>query len=231
MRYQNLNKVIARLILLQRIELANPLQKKIRKIFGRYFFTNFVSKFLISSTEINFKYYSKMKQEYEMLSNLIDFNNKQVLSIGAGMCGLELIINSKSKNFFFTIIKKNYISKKIIYGWDTKNKEGYNDLKLLQTFIEDNGMKDNFEIYNFDQESLPIKEFDYIISLYSMDYHYDFDIYLDYIKRVSTKNTKIIFDSIRPDYFKNIFQNVEVILSNEKTTHNSKRIICSNLII
>ena len=231
MRYQNLNKVIARLILLQRIELANPLQKKIRKIFGRYFFTNFVSKFLISSTEINFKYYSKMKQEYEMLSNLIDFNNKQVLSIGAGMCGLELIINSKSKNSFFTIIEKNYISKKIIYGWDTKNKEGYNDLKLLQTFIEDNGMKDNFEIYNFDQESLPIKEFDYIISLYSMDYHYDFDIYLDYIKRVSTKNTKIIFDSIRPDYFKNIFQNVEVILSNEKTTHNSKRIICSNLII
>ena len=172
MRYQNLNKVIARLILLQRIELSNPLQKKIRKIFGRYFFTNFVSKFLISSSEINYKYYSQMNQEYEMLSNLIDFNDKQVLSIGAGMCGLELIINSKSKNSFFTIIEKNYISKKIIYGWDTKNKEGYNDLKLLQTFIEDNGMKDNFEIYNFDQESLPIKEFDYIISLYSMDYHY-----------------------------------------------------------
>lgn len=231
MRYQNLNKVIARLILLQRIELANPLQKKIRKMFGRYFFTNFVSKFLISSTEINFKYYSQMKQEYEMLSDLIDFNNKEVLSIGAGMCGLELIINSKSKNSFFTIIEKDYISKKIIYGWDTKNKEGYNDLKLLQTFIEDNGMKDNFEIYNFDQESLPIKEFDYIISLYSMDYHYDFDIYLDYIKKVSTKNTKIVFDSIRPDYFKNIFHNVEVILSNEKKTHNSKRIICSNLII
>ena len=31
--------------------------------------------------------------------------------------------------------------------------------------------------------------------------------------------------------FKNIFHNVEVILSNEKKTHNSKRIICSNLII
>ena len=230
MRYQNLNKVIARLILLQRIELSNPLQKKIRKIFGRYFFTNFVSKFLISSSEINYKYYSQMNQEYEMLSNLIDFNDKQVLSIGAGMCGLELIINSKSKNSFFTIIEKNYISKKIIYGWDTKNIEGYNDLKILRTFIEDNGMKDNFEIYNFDQESLPIKKFDYIISLYSMDYHYDFNIYLDYIKKVSTKNTKIVFDSIRPDYFKNIFQNVEIIVSNEKKIHSSKRIICSNLI-
>ena len=231
MRYLNLNKAIARLILLQRVDLIGSFFKKIRKIFGRYIFTNFISKIFISESEINSKYYSEMQREFELLSKLTDFDEKNILSIGAGMCGLEIIINSNSKNSFFTIVEKNYVSKKVVYGWDTKNKEGYNDLKLLKSFLEDNGMKNNFEIYDYDEKKLPISKYDFIISLYSMDYHYDFDIYLDYIRKTSTKNTKIIFDSIRPDYFKKIFKNVDIIFTNSKKTHNSKRIVCSNLII
>lgn len=230
MRYQNLNKVIARLILLQRIEFSNSFLKKIRKVLGRYIFTNFITKHLISVDEINSKYHSQMNKEYELLSNLIDFNDKKILSIGPGMCGLELIISSKSSNSFFTIIEKNYVSKKVVYGWDSKNREGYNNLELLQTFLEDNGMQDNFEIYDFDEKKLPIKKFDCIISLYSMDYHYDFEIYIDYIKKVSLPETKIIFDTIRPDYFKKIFENVDIILSDEKKIHNSKRIVCNKFI-
>ena len=75
-----------------------------------------------------------MNEEYDLLKKHIEFDNKEILSIGSGMCGLELIINSKSSNPFFTIIEKNYISKKVIYGWDIENKEGYNDLKLLRDF-------------------------------------------------------------------------------------------------
>ena len=104
MGYLNLNKVIARLILLQRIEFSNSFLKKIRKLLGRYIFTNFITKYLISADEINSKYYSQMSNEYKLLSNFIDFDNKKILSIGPGMCGLELIINSKSNNSFFTII-------------------------------------------------------------------------------------------------------------------------------
>jgi len=40
-----LNKKEARLIILQRIELISNFLKKIRKVFGRYIFTNFVSKY------------------------------------------------------------------------------------------------------------------------------------------------------------------------------------------
>ena len=116
MRYLNLNRAIARLILLQRIELASPTLKKIRKIFGRYIFTNFVTKFLISPDDINLKYYSLMIEEYKKLTSFAEFENKKILSIGPGMCGLELIINSNTKNSFFTIIEKNYISKKVVYG-------------------------------------------------------------------------------------------------------------------
>ena len=89
----SLDREIARLILLQRIELITPFQKKIRKFFGRYFFTNFFSKYFINSEEIGKNYFKEMQEEYKLLSNYIDFQKKKFLSIGSGMCGLELIIN------------------------------------------------------------------------------------------------------------------------------------------
>ena len=231
MGFSNLNKVVARLILLQRIELANSILKKIRKILGRYIFTNFISRFFISKSEINTKYYFLMNEEYNLLKKYINFDNKNILSIGPGMCGLEIIINTHSKNSNFTILEKNYISKKVVYGWDIKNKEGYNNLNLLKDFLENNKMKNNFEIFNVDEDNLPEKKFDYIISLYSMDYHYDFTIYLEYLKKVSTDNTIIIFDTIRPEYFKKIFLNTEVIVSDQKKIHSSKRILCKKFIL
>ena len=77
---------------------------------------------------------------------------------------------------------------------------------------------------------LPEIKFDVVISLLSLDYHYDFNLYKDYLKKVSKPETKIIFDTIRADYFKNIFKNFEVIKSDINTVHKSKRIICSEFI-
>ena len=137
---------------------------------------------------------------------------------------------SLDKLKFYNFRKKLYF-KKIIYGWDSKNQEGYNDLNLLKGFLENNKMLNNFEIYNVDKDTLPEKKFDYIISLYSMDYHYDFTVYQEYLKKVSTDNTIIIFDTIRPEYFKKIFLNTEIIASEQKKIHSSKRILCKKFII
>ena len=228
----HLNRDIAQLILLQRIELLNPFLKRVRKILGRYFFTNFASKYFISPKLIGAKYLESMLSEYSLLSKKLNFDNKTILSIGSGMCGLELIINLKSKNCFFSIIEKNYISKKVSYGWDNKNKEAYNNLKLLEFFLINNGMnKKSFKIYNFDFDKFPEKKFDFIISLYSLDYHYDFNLYLDYFKKILNKDTKLILDTIRPDYFKKIFENVKIIDFMQNTVHKSKRVICSNFIL
>ena len=230
MAFNGLNKDIARLILLQRIELASPFLSKIRKSFGRYLFTNFITKFFISPKSINKKYYSIMKNEFFELKKKIDFSNKKILSIGSGMCGLELVINSKIKNSEFSIIEKNYVSKKVKYGWDEKNIEGYNNLNLLKKFMFQNGMKNNFKIYDFDQNNLPFGKFDLIISLYSLDYHYDFKIYLNYFKKVVNKDTIFIFDTIRPQFFRLLFEKVEIISSTQKKIHSSKRIICKKFI-
>ena len=53
------------------------------------------------------------------------------------------------------------------------------------------------------------------------------DVGLDYeyLKKISSDKTLIIFDTIRPEYFKNIFKNIDIMQSNQKTVHKSKRII------
>ena len=225
-----INKEIAQLIVLQRNELTNPTLRKIRKLFGRRFFTNFVSKYLISSHDVGRKYFSIMEDEYKIISKFLDFHHKSVLSIGSGLCGLELVINKNHDIKKFTIIEKDYVSNKIVYGWDSRNYEAYNNLKLVKLFLINNGMSENkFEVFDFDLKNLPNEKFDIIISLFSLDYHYDFKIYLDYFKKILNKDSKIIFDTIRADYFKNLFSNVEIISSKEDTVHKSKRIICEGL--
>tara|TARA_Y100000741_G_scaffold354797_1_gene329487 strand:- start:267 stop:962 length:696 start_codon:yes stop_codon:yes gene_type:complete len=226
-----LDKESARLIVLQRIELLQSFQKKLRKLFGRYIFSNFFLKFFVNTNQIGEKYFYIMKKEYETIENEIKFSNKKYLSIGGGLGGLELIINMETKNNFFYFIEKNYVSKKVKYGWDDKNLEAYNNLQLVEKFLIKNGMNINkFKIYNFDTNNFPNEKFDFIISLYSLDYHYDFNIYLEYLKKISNDQTKIIFDTIRADYFKKIFKNVKIIQSVDNTVHKSKRIICSEFI-
>ncbi len=227
-----INKEIAQLIILQRIDLSGFFLQKLRKLLGRRFFTSIASKYIISPKTVGKKYIATMNKEYENISKFLNFDGEEILSIGSGLCGLELIINENHSVKKFTIIEKNYISKKVVYGWDNSNSEAYNNLELVKLFLKNNGMDENrFEVFDFDKNTLPTNNFDAIISLYSLDYHYDFTFYLEYFKKVFKKDTKIIFDTIRPEYFENLFDKVEIIDTKEKTVHRSKRIICEGLIL
>ena len=225
----NLPKKVARLIVLQRIELLSPFLAKIRKLFGRYFFSNVITRFFLDPKIIREKYYKIMADEFSIIERFIDSNDKIFLSIGGGVGGLELIINQKFKNNKYHFIEKNYVSKKVKYGWGgMENKEAYNDLNLQKDFLKMNNMSENqINIYDFDKDKLPEKEFDIIISLFSLDYHYDFNLYKDYLKKVSKPDTKIIFDTIRADYFSKIFKKVEIIKTYNNTVHKSKRVVCT----
>ena len=228
-----LPKKAARLIVLQRIELAGNILKKIRKLFGRYFFSNFITKYFLNSVKIGNEYYKIMHDEFLTIKKFISDDDNLFLSIGAGVGGLEAIINQNlpEKNYFF--IEKNYISKKVKYGWTGQSKsEAYNSLDIQKEFLLANKMNDQqINIIDFDNDNLPMKKFDVITSFFSLDYHYDFHLYSDYLKKVSKKNTKIIFDTIRADFFKKIFKNVEIIKSRSDTVHKSRRIMCSEFIV
>ena len=226
-----LNKKEARLIILQRIELLSNFLKSVRKFFGRYFFTNFISKYFLSTKNVGKVYFEDMYQEFESINSAIDPQNKNLLSIGGGLGGLELVINKKFNVKSFTFIERNYVSKKVKYGWDNKNNEAYNDIGIQKNFLTKNGMESSkFKIFDYDNDQLPKDKFDIIISLFSLDYHYDFQIYLDYLKIITHTHSKIIFDTIRPDYFKNIFKEVVILKDRSKAIHGSKRIMCSDFL-
>ena len=230
LRNFSIDKNMAKLILFQRTELLSNFQKKIRKIFGRYLFTNFMIEYFLNIKKIESIYYNKMLEEFNEIKEEIEISNKSILSIGGGLGGLELILFSYFKQANFSIIEKNYISKKIIYGWDSNNSEAYNSLDLTFKFLTTNGMsQNNFKIYDFDKKNLPIKKFDIIISLHSLDYHYDFKVYENYFRKITTKNTKFIFDTIRPDYFDKKFEYVKIISNHHQTVHQSKRLICMGI--
>ena len=223
----------ARLVVLQRIELISSFLKKIRKLFGRNFFTSIITKYFLNSKQIGTKYYEAMQSEFLTFSEYIDFNeDEHFLSIGGGLGGLELIINENLQNKNYHFIERNFVSKKVVYGWSGKvNNEAYNDLNIQRNFLEINGMKPSqINIFDYDKDKLPDQKFDVIISLLSLDYHYDFEIYIEYLRKISHLNTKIIFDTIRPDYFLKIFKNVKVIATQENTIHKSKRILCSQFL-
>ena len=221
-----LNRKMAQLVLLQRIELANPLLIKLRKIFGRHLFSKIFSKYFINVKELSKKYSARMEKE---LLTILPFlrQGQKILSIGSGLGGLEIGILKKFNETDITFFEKNYISSKIKYGWDNENKEGYNDLSLLENLITMNEISSNqFSIFDIDKGNLPVKKYNLVISLYSLDYHYDFNIYLEYLKKNTDENSIIIFDTIRYEYFKKIFNQVKIIKVDENTVHKSKRIAC-----
>ena len=221
-----LNRELARLALLQRIELATSIQKKVRKFFGRFLFSKIFSKYILNVNKISEDYYKIMHLEYQTIKNFLN-SNQNILSIGAGIGGLEVIINNNYPGTKFTFIERDFISKKIKYGWDNKNEEAYNKLDLLENFLISNNIKKtNFNIINFDKSSLPEKKFNLVTSLYSLDFHYDFEIYRSYLSKISDDNTIIIFDTIRSDFFRDIFEDVNVIKVDSDTIHKSKRIAC-----
>ena len=223
-----INKKIAQLILLQRIDLASSFLIRVRKLIGRKFFTKFVSKYLINPEQIGKKYINDMEEEYKNISYYYDFNNKDILSIGSGIGGLELVINKNNDVNRFSLIDKNYISEKVVYGWDLKNSEAYNDLELVQIFLTKNGVsKEKINIFDFDKDEFPLEDFDIIISLFSLDYHYSYELYSDYFKKIMKKKTILIFDTIRPQYFESLFHSVKIIKTINNSVHKFSRIMCS----
>ena len=222
----------ARLAVLQRIELASPFLLKIRKLFGRYIFSNIVTKYFLNPKLIGQEYYKIMLEEFITIKKFIDSNDKFFLGIGSGIGGLELLINQNFENRNYYFIERNYVSRKVKYGWGGMiNNEAYNDLELQKNFLKINNMNESqINIYDYDKDNLPEIKFDIIISLFSLDYHYDFDLYARYLKKISNKDTKIIFDTIKSDYFEKIFKNVEIIRTDLMTVHKSKRIDCSQFL-
>jgi len=83
-------------ILFQRNELFSSFQKRVRKLFGRFIFTNLFIYLASSKETIEKKYFSICKKEFDHIKNYFPRTVNSILSIGCGVGGLE---------YFFLILK------------------------------------------------------------------------------------------------------------------------------
>ena len=190
-----INKRHQKLLLLQRIDLISDKQRIIRKKFGRFLFTNFFIHFFIPQKEIEKKINEEFLKEFNSIKNYLPKSSKNILDIGCGLGVINIFLNDYySKKSYFTLIDKNYVDKKVIYGFN-KNSESYNKLEITKDFLILNGFKtEQLQLINADKNFEINKKYELIISLFSMGYHYPIENYFYMIKKTSTKSTKVIFD-------------------------------------
>ena len=100
-----LPKKAERIIVLQRVHLVSPFIKRLRKLFGRYIFSNIITKFFLNSDDIATKYFYEMSKELSTIKKYINENDSLFLSIGGGIGGLEALINKKITALGFEFIK------------------------------------------------------------------------------------------------------------------------------
>ena len=126
--------------------------------------------YFINKKKIPEEYTKIMVEELNTIKKFT-INKKSFLSIGAGIGGLELLILKTFSDAHVSFIEKNYVSNKIRYGWDDLNREGYNDLNLLDEFLKSNEIsKKRYQIFDFDKKIYPTNKFDVLLSIYSLDY-------------------------------------------------------------
>lgn len=223
----NTNNSMARIIAFQRNELLTKLQSRIRKIFGRFLFTSLFSRFL-NKDHIASKYYKISVKEYIFLKKFINTKCNNILSIGGGLGGVESLVLSNFQKIKLDLIDRNFVSKKIKYHFNPK--EAYNSSSLTEKFISNNSNNyKNFKFFDFDKKIFPKKKYDIIFSFFSLDYHYDFNVYKKFLIKSSNKKTLFIFDTIRPSYFKKIFKYIKIINNNKSNIHRSKRLVCREI--
>ena len=226
-----LNKKSKKLILLQRNELLSEKQKKLRKRFGRFLFTNFFIHFF-QNQKLNESVQNLFEQEYDIIKNFLPPKASNILDIGCGLGILNIFLNRKynSKPNFF-LIDKNKIDLKIKYGF-SENYESYNSLNETKKILLANNILNEQIFLKNAEENIDISEkIDLVLSLKSMAFHYPLENYLELFNKVCDENTEFIFDFSSEKYneteLEKYFSKVEIIYE-EVSQHPLKRVHCKN---
>ena len=229
-----INKRHQKLLLLQRIDLISEKQRTIRKKFGRFLFTNFFVNFFISQKEIENKINDDFLKEFNSIKSYLPKSSKNILDIGCGLGVINIYLNDYySKKSYFTLIDKNYVDKKVAYGFNN-NSESYNKLEITKDILILNGFKiEQLQLIDADENFVLNNKYELIISLFSMGYHYPIENYIDIIKKISTKSTKVIFD-LSMEYnelnkVKKYFNKVVIIKNDDEVKQNYLRLLCSEI--
>lgn len=138
----------------------------------------------LSSSSIKKEYQSDMLSEYESLKKDLPETAQNILDIGCGIAGLDVLISAHYDNKVnVNLLDKSSIDGDVHYGFE-KQGSFYNSLSLSKKVLMDNGV---LEGNIFLQEATPKneinfnKKFDLIISIISWGFHYPVEVYLNQV--------------------------------------------------
>ena len=141
-----------------------------------------------------------------------------VLDIGCGIGGIDVMLyNHYGQKPFLNMYDYDKISPKPHYGYEPAGK-AYNRLEATADFLKLNGVgRKDFEIYDAHGAFIE-QDYDIIISLIAMGFHFPVETYLQQIKKC---NPKVVILDIRKDtnqidLLKDNFSEVEAIMDWER---------------
>ena len=153
----------------------------------------------------------------------------KILDIGAGFSGISVFLfHFLGKKTKFCLLDRDSVTAdwKIGYHHDASSFSSYNNFSLVKMFLKARGLHPNkIKTIDINKQAFPENDnFDIVISLLSMGYHYPIDVYADGIRKTTNKGAQIFLD-LRDGYYNLV--DVENALNAKatliKTSKNSKR--------
>lgn len=214
-RKSNLHKIVARFI---------------RLYDNRNFESMLKANLFLSKNGIKKEYHKDMVSEYESIKNELPITIENVLDIGSGIAGLDVLISTHYKNKIeICLLDKSSIDKDLHYGFE-KRGSFYNSLSLAKKVLVNNGTPENniFLQEATDDNAINFnKKFDLIISIISWGFHYPVDTYLDEVFNKLNVGGILIIDvrkeSNGQEQLVNKFGNCKIV--KEFTKHNRLKLV------
>ena len=160
------------------------------------------------------RYYTNVSHDYDIIRMYLPETCGSVLDIGCGVGGIDVMLyNHYEKKPFLNMYDFRTISDKIYYGYQ-KIAAVYNSLEATADFLKLNGIdRKDFEICDA-HDAFIKQDYDVIISLVAMGFHFPVETYLQQIKKC---NPKVVILDIRKgtnqiDLLKDNFSEVEAIM-------------------
>lgn len=142
-----------------------------------------------------------MNLEYSAIKDFLPKNAKNILDIGCGVAGIDVLISKHYKNSIgIYLLDKTAIDGNVFYSYEDIG-SFYNSLTIAKRLLMLNGVSEK-KIYTQEVKSdnkIDFEtSFDLVISLISWGFHYPISIYIDQVFEKMSKGGVLIVD-VRKD--------------------------------
>lgn len=147
---------------------------------------------LLRRDSIAHSYWDDMAKEMGELQPHLGKTNS-ILDIGAGMGGIDVLLNNELHPQTITLLDKEAVESRIWYGFNASG-AAYNSFSASLELLRANGVDCDLWTVNADTDPFPAGPFDLVVSLLSWGFHYPVSVYLEQVYSAMTGGGRLILD-------------------------------------